>query len=75
MFWNQKILYFNISTGMLCMKENKNTIINQMPIMLKNMHFLQKKIHNSVIFFIQSFKPDIFWKIQRNIANHLSYCY
>ena len=46
------------------MKENKDTIINQMPIMLKYTYFFAIKTFITQSVFIQSFKPDMFLKAE-----------
>ena len=47
------------------MKESKDTIINQMPIMLKSMSFFAIKTFITQWVFIQSFKIDMFWKPEK----------
>ena len=47
------------------MKENKDIIINQMPIMLKNTEFFAIETLITQWVFIQSFKLDMFWKAEK----------
>ena len=47
------------------MKESKDTIINQMPILLENMTFFAIKTFMTQWIFIQSFKIDMFWKPEK----------